>query len=260
MKKLKGKILIIPDIHQCIGFANKALELVDFDHVVFLGDYFDCFEIPDNVWHYSMERTCEWLNKTKERLGDRAVWLLGNHDLAYMATYRHKRIPDKNTFYSCSGYTRSKAKVINKRLEPNFFAGLELCCEANGWVCVHAGFHYDHFKPFMSERENILALYESWERDKMVFHQAPWHWIHFVGRCRGGINDIGSPIWLDWDAEFAPVENIKQIVGHTNYWNNDLANIKSRGENYCVDKHRSLCILLRENGEVGTLPIIQGIN
>lgn len=255
MKFLTGKVLIIPDIHQCIGFANKALEM-EFDHVVFLGDYFDCFEKPDG-WYVGIKDTCAWLNETMDKLGTKATWLIGNHDLAYMATYRKRQFPSKNTFYSCSGYTRSKATEINKRLRPDFFANLELCVNVNGFICSHAGFVYEHFKPMLSAEENILALYESWERDKHSFFLVPWHWIGSIGPCRGGVDSVGSPIWLDWNVEFFPVEEIKQIVGHTNYWNDDTTMIKEKNGNFCVDKNRSLVIIVNEDGTIKKVPILK---
>ena len=83
---ITGKTLIIPDVHQNIGFVNDILRKEDwFDHCVFLGDWFDTFRNIDNKVAYSMKETCKWINSKLD--DDRFIWLLGNHDLSYISSY-----------------------------------------------------------------------------------------------------------------------------------------------------------------------------
>lgn len=250
MKSIQGKkTLVIGDIHQCIGgYVNKVLQQEnDWDHIVFLGDYFDCFEIPDNIDYYSMSKTCEWLNEKFEEFGDRATWLLGNHDCSYVATHiPHTYKLKKNSYYRCPGYTKSKATKFNKRINPEWVKHLELCVEVGGYVLSHAGFHWKQFKPYMSERENIVKLYWEWENNKKHFFNQPLHWIWDRHPYRGGNSNVGSPIWLDWDREFSPLDNIKQIVGHTS---NAIFSRECEG-NYCIDVYRQCYAIIDENGKL----------
>jgi len=232
MKKInKGKTIIIPDIHQNLGFADAILEKEkDFDNVVFLGDFFDTFDNINNATHFSIKNVCKWIN---DKLDDeRFNFLLGNHDLAYLASYTPKIIPSKNTFYCCSGWTRSKATDFNKYIDPKFFKKLKLCCKVGEYYCVHAGFQYAQFKPYLSEEDNIQYLYDEWEKDKLSFHHKPFHWIWNVSSYRGGSDHYSSPIWVDWE-EFVPVDNIRQIVGHTTKRTSELR--EKEKTNFCLD-------------------------
>lgn len=249
MKTLSSKnkkIVIVSDSHQNIGgYAQLILDCEsDADHFIFLGDYFDTFRTPDGAIIYGMEQTCCWLNETFEKLGDKAVWLAGNHDIAYLASYipNSPRI-DKNFWYNCSGWTASKASSFNKTINPNFVKNLELCCQVDDFMCVHAGFHYDQFKPFLSEQDNIEDMYDSWEKDKQAFKHKPFHWIWNVSGARMGPDDYSSPVWLDWN-EFEPLDNIKQIVGHS-----ALSRIKEKGGSLCIDTNQDSYLVI-ENGVV----------
>lgn len=241
MKRLtEGKVLIIGDVHQCIGYVNAILRKEDwFDRCVFLSDWFDTFRPIDNQITYSVKETCNWINSKLD--DDRFIWLLANHDLAYLASYTPKLIPPKGSYYSCSGWTRNKAKDFNRTINPEWFKKIELCCQVGDWVCSHAGFHYDKFLPYMSEMGNIERLYNEWEKDKMIFHHKPWHWIGEVGSCRGGMDKVGSPCWLDFFSEFVPLDETSQLVGHTASDFNPVCKKNPIGlENWCLDRNQTI--------------------
>lgn len=260
MKNLKNKkVVVIPDIHQCIRFVDEILknenlyEVDDSTHIVFLGDYFDCFEKPDGVNYLTMFQMCQWINDTYEKLGDKATWLFGNHDMAYFATYPRAR---KDIFYSCSGYDIQKAYKFNEAISPEWVYSTQLCAQVGDYILSHAGFHIKQFKyTSLTEYENIVEMYNQWERDKKTFSNKAFHWIGHVGKCRGGMNTIGSPVWLDWDHEFEPIPGINQIVGHTNTFNEHRPKKGKKSLNYCIDYYRTrYCIL--ENGNITFKDII----
>jgi len=242
MKSLKGKILIIPDIHQCIKFADTVLKKADeVDHIVFLGDYFDCFETPDGKNYVGIPSMCEWLVDTKKKLGDKATWLIGNHDLAYLANWGKR---GRDTFYSCSGWEGIKSLQMAESMSRDVLVSLELCVEANGYILSHAGFQLEHFNKTESVIDGINRLYQEWEEDKVEFPRTAYHWIWGVGYCRGGFSSIGSPIWCDFNAEFIPMGEVNQIVGHTcgrDYRENE--------GNYCIDAYRTTYCILEPNLE-----------
>lgn len=240
MKQIKeGKVLIVADSHQRMSYVDAVINKEgDFDHCVLLGDEFDNFYPPDGQLIYNMKETCNWINS---KLGDnRFIWLLANHTLAYLASYTPKLIPPKSSFYSCSGWTRDKAKDFNRYINTEWFKKLELCCKVGDFYCVHGGFSYRQFKPFMSEAENIQNLYDEWEKDKLTFHHKPFHWINFVGPSRYGMDEYSSPIWLDFYDEFVPLDETQIICGHTNSRNNPYCKKNANGlENWCIDNEQS---------------------
>lgn len=250
MKKInKGKIIICPDIHQNLKWANTILEKEEtFDSCVFLGDHFDTYEFIDNEEHFSVMRVCEWINEKMQ--DERFVWLLGNHDLSYLSSYRPNGRVDRKSFYLCSGWTKSKAENFNKYINPKWFDKIELCCKVGDYYCSHAGFHESHFGPTGSAEDNIEKLYKAWENEKRDFIYKPYHWIGHVGACRGGDAKVGSPCWLDWRYEFKPIENIFQIVGHTQSLEpRDYSEVIIEKDNFCIDSGQKT-YMVWENGKL----------
>ena len=245
MKEIKtGKVLLIPDIHQNLAFADAALK-EDFDHVVFMGDYFDCFERIDNQEYFSVRYVCDWINTKYKELGDKATWLVGNHDIAYLGTFRPKtyEIHRPQGFCLCSGWTKNKASTFNQYINPEWVNSLNLAVRAHDYVVSHAGFHYSQFQNALaSVQANIDILIDEFEQNRFGFRDQAFHWITDCGPSRGGMADAGSPVWLDWDTEFVPIERLRQIVGHTNG-----SDVRFRGENICLDAYRTTYAVLDEN-------------
>jgi hypothetical protein len=251
LKILKGRILIIPDIHQCIrGFADKILALHEneVDHIVFLGDYFDCFENPnEDENYYSFEKTCLWINEKYKSL-NKAVWLIGNHDMSYISAINYKH---SNPFL-CSGFTKSKANTFKRKIDKEWVKSLQLCCFANGFLCSHAGFHPSYLKPYESIRETL----DKYNQKVLDFRFDRDSFMKNVGQCRNGeIGVFGSPVWLDWFEEFEPIDGLNQIVGHTAV---SKFSYENKG-NYNLDFNRVAYGILEESGEL-ILKIVGGEN
>jgi hypothetical protein len=257
MKKItEGKVLILGDIHQNLAYSNAILKKEDkFDHCVFLGDWFDTFRQIDNTIAYSMKETCKWINSKLD--DDRFTWLLGNHDLSYVSSYKQNDFQPRGTHYCCSGWTKSKAKDFNRTIEPEWIKKLELCCKVGDAYCVHGGFSYDQFKPFMSEEDNIINLYNDWEETKSTFMHDNRHWIGYVGPSRHGMDRYSSPVWLDFFDEFRPLDNVRIICGHTNSRFNPYCKENSAGmENWCIDNEQKMYIVYQD-GKFEIKPITE---
>lgn len=243
-----GKTVIIFDIHQNIAYAEKCLS-EDADHYLFIGDYFDTRVDIDGKKIFGFEATCEWLNRKFYELGDKAVWLLGNHDLAYIASYNKTFKRAKlNPYYNCTGVTNSKVKQFSKYINPKWFQQLKLCAKVGDFYCVHAGFQSQHFKPHFSLEENINSLYNQWEKDKHQFQVKPFHWIWNISKNRGGDSQIGSPIWVDFHYEFEPIEDLNQIVGHTQEYKFRIK-YSNNSKNYCGDAGQT-CYAIWKNNKI----------
>lgn len=261
-----GKVLILTDPHQNIGgYVKHILDYeTDWDYLILNGDYFDTFRTPDNTLIYGIGNTCLWINEMFEEYGDKIIWHVGNHDVAYLASYRKDYTKTKpSPYYNCSGWTKNKAKYFNKYINPKWFNSLSLCTLlGENTVVSHAGFHYLMFKPFMSELDNIREMSYKWEIERLSFQHEPWHWICDIGRSRGGMAIVGSPVWMDW-GEFVPLDNIKQIVGHTTL-NIPKIRVKKNGnrlKNYCIDCMQQMYAVW-ENGklEIKTLTDMENVS
>ena len=235
-----GRVLIIPDVHQNLQFVAGILEHEEhWDHIVFLGDYLDCNHAIDNIQWFSVRSVLEWAADFNKAHADNVTWLLGNHDMSYLGSYKPKTYARRENIYSCSGWTRSAATAFNKYVDKDWLDRLELCVRLGDWVAVHGGFHAQHFHPNETVWEGIERMHTVWEEDRRKFKlENPFgdYWLHCAGESRSsalkGTGIKGSPIWLDFVWDFKPIDGLNQIVGHTGFPPNPLW----AGENnVCLD-------------------------
>jgi 3',5'-cyclic AMP phosphodiesterase CpdA len=237
------RCLVIPDVHQNIAWVDLVLLAEDTpplrpDLIVFLGDYFDA--IRKDPERASLAATCAWLNATKARLGDRAIFLLGNHDIQYLEAKPacdRQRTP-RHLRYKCgSAYSHNAAKRIARDLSPAFWAEARLFLCVNGWLLSHAGVAYSHWK----DGGNPSAALDALEAGAGIALSttrvplAPPHPLLEAGRVRGGDASVGGITWLDWDEEFEDALPLPQIVGHTG----SNAGARQKGRSWCLDGRQS---------------------
>lgn len=210
------KILVIPDIHQRVNSVDRILQREsDFDKVIFLGDFFDSYD-PE----VGARETAKWvMNKWKE-LGDKAVWLVGNHDAAY---YEYKIKYVNSNFHNvrelvfwCTGVTKNKAVEISKEISIDFIRNCKLAHFEEGILFSHAGI-LPHLIPVTESDEDSLRdflkiCHHQWETFPYVDITNS---IFGVGYCRGGRQSVGGLLWCDWNDEFFDGLPWSQIVGHT---------------------------------------------
>ena len=55
------------------------MPFLGYDKIIFVGDYVDSFDIPSSVILHNLREIID----LKQKLGDRMVLLLGNHDIQY---------------------------------------------------------------------------------------------------------------------------------------------------------------------------------
>ena len=213
--------IIVPDVHERLDQLD-ALEdrLSAADRVVFLGDFFDKF---GNRYSEQMAR---WL---VENLG-REGWefLLGNHDASY-------RWP---TLYACSGYqNRTQEAVWHTfgRGDNTYWREFKLFTEVAGYTLSHAGF-VEETKHFKNHNTYQTACDAS--------DAGHYCGIFGAGRARGGHQDFGGPIWLDWNHEFEPVDGMLQIVGHTYR----TGAPREKSGNWCIDNGINSVMQINEDG------------
>ena len=230
-------IIIIPDIHEEMGFLDKIMKKYpDAEKYIFLGDWFDSFVTPE-----SPHRAIQAAQFIKDHLDDpRYIFLIGNHD----AHYRWRGN------FLCSGYVYAKAIAIEQILTREDWAKFHVFYEQDGWVLSHAGFH-----------KSVLPNMK-WDRKKMheaaltaleMANMGKIHNLFQAGAARGGYRDRGGCIWLDWNMEFKPVEGLQQIVGHT-----PGKVPRQKGNNWCLDTQRHVGIL--RDGKLTTDKVLDSLD
>lgn len=225
------KILIFSDVHQDIAKVRRIVDAEGADFNVCLGDWFDSFYYDKNE---HVRSTAEYLkNFVSEK---RNISIIGNHCSSYLFPSIYSR---------CPGYEKRKFEIIMNVLGPSkdevrnkslWYIWID------DYLCTHAGLH-PSFVKFHPTIESIDAFLEiETKRANEKIRNGSDYWVYAAGLDRGGFHDFGGLNWLDFDTEFEPLGNIKQIVGHTNgenirahhsYGGIDIIN----AHNLCIDCH-----------------------
>lgn len=219
------KIVIFSDVHQDLTKVQKILKHEAADINICLGDWFDSF-YHDEDNHYG--ETTLYL-KEEFLPNDKNITLFGNHDLHYLFD---------NKYTMCSGFEERKYKIINDIINPNkeeFRSKFSWFLYVDDYLCTHAGLHKMFISPIVSNQYDLYEHLVIQSNDANIKARTnQHHWFYGAGRARGGGQDKGGIVWLDFDREFAPIKNINQIVGHTYRKQNRITRY-SGSDNYCID-------------------------
>lgn len=202
------KSLFIADIHNRTKRVRRLLSKIgdQYDQIIQLGDWFDDF--VDNA--ETVAATAVDINYIVKNYPMKLLW--GNHDLPY-------RYPSKHTW--CPGFTLEKQKAIIGTLDKDIWDKFEVFIEVDGYVVSHAGFN----------KYNLMLL-DAKDSFYTALEAGTKHALLAIGEPRGGRDEIGGPLWLDWDHEFAPIDDLPQVVGHTPH-----TRPQWKGNSLCLDTH-----------------------
>jgi hypothetical protein len=120
------KTIFIGDIHGR-DIWKKIVESEKADRVLFIGDYFDSFDIGSAEQQYNFKEIIEF----KEKGECEVIMLIGNHDFHYI-----------NTYEVYSGFQRSAGPAIQLLIKENLHH-FQMCYEMDNILCSHAGIGYD---------------------------------------------------------------------------------------------------------------------
>ena len=139
-----------------------------------------------------------------------------------------------NPNLKCSGYRTDKHNAIK---EQNIdWNKLQMYCWIDEkWLCIHAGFSNDFFKQQCTQKlDSIQEILTNSKKDLEKINDVDYNHPFFqVGFSRGGSNNVGGPLWCDYD-EFEDIPGINQIFGHTP--NQFVRHNKTKNsEHYCID-------------------------
>lgn len=210
------KLIAIGDIHG--RDIWKEIVNQEFDKCVFIGDYFDSFDIPGDVQLNNFLDIIEF----KKNNVDKVVLLIGNHDFHYL---------DFNEHYSGfqTGYQFQIKELLNKNLDY-----LQMAYQYDKYLFTHAGISIQWLKNNGWIGENYVNyVNDLWKYKPNSFK--------FVGYSPYGDDKNASPIWIRPNSlrsanyDSLRIENI-QIVGHTRQIGGiDIEGKTTGGRYYFID-------------------------
>ena len=226
-------ILVLPDIHGRT-FWKEPLKYKDkFDHIIFLGDYFDPYPSEGITQQEAIENFKELINSfTEEELEDKVEFLLGNHDGHYLYD-----IPEASRLAKNPTINKEITSLLtNLRDKYNqLILNTWITIENTTYLFTHAGINKEWFDSNSQVCDiNTPGLIK---QDSIPNN---WATISQVGRIRGGFG-AGGPLWNDVrefvnQPKFSPYY---QIFGHTqlNDWvNKDKIKEMNKGKDVsCED-------------------------
>lgn len=207
-----NSILIIPDIHGRIFWEKPFEEYADkVDKIIFLGDYFDPYSYED-IDKFDMYSNFVKIMRKYDKLPNKMILLLGNHDLHYI-TDKISKSSRFNPFEKTAIYNLFKDDI------DSFQLAYECEIDEKKYMFTHAGINriwwnlvrrINSDAPEIPTAEYINSKFKEMD-DKFI------RCLDEIGHARGGYSLNGSLIWSDI-SEFLNNEHfdgIYQIFGHT---------------------------------------------
>lgn len=206
------KTIIIGDIHGRNTWKN-ILSRESYDRVVFVGDYFDSFDIPGIDQIYNFNEICNFARKSNKKV----VLLVGNHDLHYM------NIGEKYSGFQ-PGFQFDISSILSENRDL-----LSMIYSFDDVLVSHAG-----VSPVWMD-ENFG---DSWSLDNLtqkineLFEFRP-RGFRFNGFNPYGNDPTQSPIWIRPDALMRSnkgknniiKKHFKQVFGHTQMTSSQISNL-----------------------------------
>lgn len=213
------KITILSDTHGRSFWKHIVQKENDSDVFIWLGDYFDSFDIPGVEQIYNFKQIIQF----KETSEAEVIMLIGNHDVSYLPGFDG---------WNTSGYQAGIAPSIQQLLEENKHH-LQMAYQMGSFLFSHAGLS-----------ESWLE-YNKWdgELDVCEFVNMMWQYkplsFKFNGRDPYGDDVYQTPIWIRPKSLMKDCLNFKkkyiQVVGHTVQNCIDIKGKSTGGRYYFTD-------------------------
>jgi hypothetical protein len=234
------KILTIPDLH---GKTNwKSVFDPYFDHIVFLGDYFDAFD-DENKTNTDMIDNILRIIELKKNYPDKVILLWGNHELHYLFT---------PTEYQTSGFRMGLYPVLHQLLnrDKNLF---QYAFQIKNYIWTHAGIHIGWWNfRFKGDNEKNISdqLNETFLQKKQGIHDPKVETLMDCGIKRWGSEKVGGPLWADkTEMWLKGIPGYNQIVGHSKVFNIVTSPVKKDASITFCD-----CLCTTENYHIVEIP------
>ena len=186
---------------------------MEYDKIVFVGDYVDSFELGNKV----ILRNLENIIFFKRMLPDKVVLLLGNHDVQYIV---------QNEI--CSGYRSEMRPDLANLFNDNkdiFQLAYQVNSEKGIHLWTHAGVTREWLKDtkreIFSPKYRLYPVIEEYENSDIadllnILWEIRNDRIFNIDAHSGGFDLWAGPIWVRPDIlSHFYIEGVNQIVGHT---------------------------------------------
>ena len=236
------KTIIIGDVHGRDQWKQIVAQEKDADTVIFLGDYFDSFDISAVEQMHNFKEIVEFKETSFTNAGTddqhktRVIMLIGNHDYHYFP-----EINDSST----SGYQTRMAMVI-KQLIGEKREHLQVAHRIGEFVFTHAGISSqwlddtvtDWTEQNMVDKINELFKYTPLSLDSRSFKM--FSATEWSGASGYGNETYQGPMWIRPKALMSANKDtlrkkIIQVVGHTYQNEIDKEGKATGGRYYFVD-------------------------
>ncbi len=194
------KTIVIGDIHGNPYWEDIIEQEKNFDRLIFVGDYFDSFDVP----YVAQMQNFKNIIQFKEENKDKVILLLGNHDYHYL--------PEINESYS--GFQNKSCIDISIEMHKNIMnKNIQMCFYENHVLYSHAG-----ITKTWCENNNIKTYYlpktVAEINDYLIYKPKVFR---FVGGNLYGDSIESSPIWVREKSLIKDriYPHTMQIIGHT---------------------------------------------
>ena len=208
------RTVVIGDVHGRSNWKLAIYQEEPVDRVIFIGDYFDSFDIPGLEQIHNFKEIIHY-KKTNPQV--EVVLLLGNHDMPYYPGFTDTAI---------SGYQHRMAPSIKQVIEENK-EHLQMAYGFREYLFTHAG-----VSPLFMDREFGV---DNWSKESIVvdlnelLRYRPSA-FEFNGVDGSGDNTYQTPIWIrprslmriNKKHDKGLKKDYIQIVGHTHMKQLDL--------------------------------------
>lgn len=189
------RILVFPDVHGRDFDMILLNAIKEVDKVIFLGDYWDSFDIPLTHQVSVFQNIIDF----KRSFPNKITLLLGNHDVQYMPWLT----PGNNV--NCSG--KQDSRMIPMLMEENEEL-FEFSTIEGNYLFTHAGVSKQWLNS-ISPKYGRMYL-----DDINDFINSKPKELFWIGEYNGGLDPCDGPLWArPFNNEFP--EEFIQVVGHT---------------------------------------------
>lgn len=262
-----GKNIYIGDIHGRDVWKQIVEEHRDADNIVFIGDYFDSFDIPGVVQLKNAQDIVEFKKEQELDPTKKVYLLIGNHDIHYMRDIKWKG--------GTSGFQTNMMYQFEEFFEENK-EHFQMCVQIGDRLCTHAGISETFIKDtgyWSHDYEDYNGI-EEFINDLFHFRPNEFTFEGYDNRNYGLMSPNGygddegqSPIWIRprslqrSNKKSELKKQYIQIVGHTQQDYIDIKGKTTGGKYYYIDTLPSGEYLIDIDGEfsVGYCTIVKYI-